>query len=673
MITFGTVVMNANTSTIKVSSTTTTIPVPPPTTTITPSTTTTILNLSAWAKVYTIKNIYKPNDHNSGYAESIQQTGDGGYILAGTVYLPNDHTWVMKLDGNGDISWQRFYSDGALHNEANSIQQTKDGGYIVAGRNFFPSGTESNFLIVKLDASGNVTWQKVYGGSGADAVRSIQQTSDGGYIVAGYTFSFGAGDENVWVIKLDNYGDMSWQKTYSVTDPDYARLEPSSIQETSGGGYIIVSDFYIYAAGAEHVGFGVTKLNKNGDIVWQRTYGDVSLDFIEANSIQQTIDGGYVVAGLISIDSKAQAWVIKLDNDGDIVWQKVYKGVESYSTHRSIKKTFDGGYILLGEATTASHGSYTFLLKLDADGNISWQKTIKRGAYDIIYSIQQTNDSKYIMAGSSSTSGYGDRDPFVLKLDSKGEISGCEIIDTCDYWADNTSVVSYQINVIVESINVVPYDASVYYGEGLLAEITTICEEESTTTTTIGELLDCYVDPSCTTDYYVRSCVTGACVSIEKCYNLWACADACNGISCGDGLEECVFNPVCSSDVQTCGQNGYCISISSCTDRIHSDMLSHPYPCSDITTTVIPSTSTTTTIEGDTCISESLYGEHSNETERLRYFRDNILSTTPEGQELIRLYYEWSPVIVEMMNEDEEFKAQMKEMMDEVVEVISSK
>jgi hypothetical protein len=206
---------------------------------------------------------------------------------------------------------QKTYGGENL-DEAHSIQQTSEGGYIVAGQTSSFGAGSDDFWVLKLDVTGNVTWQKTYGGQYSDEARSIQQTSGGGYIVAGETGSFGAGLENFWVLKLDVTGNVTWQKTYGGDILDEAR----SIQQTSEGGYIVAG--WTLSFGAGDYDFWVLKLYSNGNVTWQKTYGGGGVDI--AMSIQQTSSGDYIVAGQTwSFGAgDCDAWVLKLDANGSI-------------------------------------------------------------------------------------------------------------------------------------------------------------------------------------------------------------------------------------------------------------------------------------------------------------------------------------------------------------------
>lgn len=306
---------------------------------------------------------------NSDEASFIQQTKGGGYIVAGTTgsFAPRlDDLWVLKLKANGGIEWQKTYG-GDDFDGASSIHQTRDGGYIVAGETHSFGVGETDFWVLKLRPDGSIEWERTYGGDRWDVPSSIQQTRDEGYIVAGYTGSFVPGGQetpDLWVLKLRPDGTVEWEKIYGGDDWDSA----DSIQQTSDGGYIAAGETRSFGTG-DVMDFWVLKLRPDGTVEWQKTYGGEHWDL--AHAIQQTSDGGYIVAGEIEFAGRGDdAWVLKLRHDGSVEWQKRYGGDKPEGAH-FIQQTRDGGYIVAGETESFGAGGADFwILKLEPDGSI---------------------------------------------------------------------------------------------------------------------------------------------------------------------------------------------------------------------------------------------------------------------------------------------------------------
>ncbi|MEW5801677.1 MAG: hypothetical protein AB1847_06180 [bacterium] len=360
-------------------------------------------SLKTWEKTF----------DNPGFVNSIQQTCDGGYIL-----ITSEGT-IIKLDSNGDKIWEKAFGGAAT-----SIQQAFDGGYIVAGS----TGTESfdttgideqkpDVRIIKLNDSGNKIWEKHYGGDEFDWAESIQQTTDGGYIVAGHTYtgdtytattsSPGGEDEkynyrlqDIYVIRLDDNGDKAWEKTYKCSEVSINRA--NAVQQTSDDGYIVVGNGRYFAEQNEFSGIYIIKLDSNGDKKWEKIY-----DRGSAKSIQQTSDSGYIVAGIISPTESTYFYVIKLDNDGNKVWENTYKK-RSLNEATCIRQTSDDGYIVAGHIydTPYWEDDYTrirpepniYIIKLNNRGTKVWDKIYDNGA--TAHSVQETSDGGYIIGGS---------------------------------------------------------------------------------------------------------------------------------------------------------------------------------------------------------------------------------------------------------------------------------
>jgi REP element-mobilizing transposase RayT len=353
-------------------------------------------------------------------AYSVQQTSDGGYIVAGrtgSFVAESADIFLLKTDANGNIIWAKTYG-GTYWDEAYSVQQTSDGGYIVAGGTRSFGAGNSDVFLLKTDANGNIQWAKTYGRTSDDGASSVQQTSDGGYIVAGGTRSFGAGGD-IFLIKTDANGNIQWAKTYGGTGWD----EAYSVQQTSDGGYIVAGFTESFGAGSYDL--FLIKTDANGNVQWAKTYGETNREF--AYSVQQTSDGGYIVVGRTASFGAGSydLFLIKTDASGNIIWAKTFGGTYSDDAY-SVQQTSDGGYIVAGLKNFFGVGKI-FLIKTDANGNIIWAKTYERTGWDEAYSVQQTSDGGYIVAGYTRSSGAGD-DIFFIKTDANGNIGSCSIV-----------------------------------------------------------------------------------------------------------------------------------------------------------------------------------------------------------------------------------------------------
>jgi uncharacterized delta-60 repeat protein len=398
---------------------------------------------------------------------SIDQTSDGGYILAGRTTSSYD-VWVLKLNPDGTVAWQKTYGDTGS-DVANSIHQTSDGGYILAGQTTSFGAGSNDYWVLKLNPDGTVAWQKTYGGTSSDIANSIQQTTDGGYIVGGYSSSFGAGSNDAWVLKLNPDGTVAWQKTYGGTGGDVSY----SVQQTPDGGYIAGGSSNSFGAGNGEA--WILKLNPDGTVAWQKTYGETGWDY--ADSVQQTADGGYIVGGSSSSFGAGNYdyWVLKLDPDGTVAWQKTYGGTGGeYVYSNSIHQTLDGGYILAGETTSfGAGGSDAWVLKLNPDGTVAWQKTYGLAWDDWVFSVKQTSDG-FIMAGGTCPPG-GTCDLWVMKTNPDGAI-GCGMsADQSIAPLDTTATVTDTLSIPGDSSPTV-YDTSVT-PQDMAATVDTQCSE----------------------------------------------------------------------------------------------------------------------------------------------------------------------------------------------------
>jgi hypothetical protein len=378
------------------------------------------------------------------------------------------------------IEWQRLFG-GSGDDLAFSIQHTSDGGYIFLGNSVSSASgniTDTNhgdhdLWLVKTDGTGSIQWQRLLGGSGWDEGCSVQQTTDGGYIVLGPVASSANGDVtgvnhggydswggyDLWVVKLTSTGTIQWQQLLGGFGNDYGR----TIRQTADGGYVLVG--YTFASlsgdvtGQNHgsTDFWVVKLTSTGTIQWQRLLGGSG--FETGICIRQTVDEGYILIGESTSSASGDVtstnhggydvWVVKLTKTGTIQWQQLLGGSADDHAY-SIDQTTDGGYIFVGETTSngtgtvisGNHGGLDiWVVKLNSTGSIKWQKLLGGSGTEYGHSVQQTADGGYVLLGQSDSSANGDVsdtnhgsfDSWVVKLNDMGQILWQKLVGGTGY------------------------------------------------------------------------------------------------------------------------------------------------------------------------------------------------------------------------------------------------
>jgi hypothetical protein len=385
---------------------------------------------------------------------SVIQTFDEGFVAAGVSYSTNGNVtgnhgfgdfWIVKLNASGILQWQKSYG-GSADDGAFSVAQTDDAGFVVAGTSTSTNGDVTvnhgleDWWIVKLNSSGILQWQKSFGGSSVDIPYDIHQTSDLGFIIAGYTISNDGdvtgndGFEDFWIVKLNSSGTLEWQKTFGGSMDERA----FSIQQTTDGGYI--AGGYTRSTNGDVTGnhgdydYWIIKLNSSGTLQWQKTLGGTSND--QAKTIQQTADGGYIAAGFtassngdVTVQNGSEdLWMVKLNSSGVLQWQKTLGGSGVDQAYQ-IKQLSGGGYVVSGSSyslngdVTGNHGGYDYwVARTDGVGNIVWQMSLGGSSVEEAYSVSPTTNNGYIVAGGTlSTDGnvtgnHGDFDYWIVKL-----------------------------------------------------------------------------------------------------------------------------------------------------------------------------------------------------------------------------------------------------------------
>ena len=349
---------------------------------------------------------------SADWGEEARQTTDGGYIIAGATRSYGagaSDVYLIKTDASGSKEWEQTF-DGSDADYANSVQQTTGGGYIIAGATRSYGAGAADVYLIKTDASGNKEWDKTFGGTMDDYAHSVEQTTDGGYIIAGLTTSYGAGEEDIYLVKTDSSGNEEWEKTFGGGSTDIAY----SVQQTTDGGYIIAG--YTNSYGAGSYDFYLVKTDASGNMEWEKTIGGGSTDL--AYAVQQTTDGGYIITGQTADYSAGWYYVylVKTDASGNMEWDNTFGGSD-YDDAYAVQQTTDGGYIIAG--ITFSYGAGEediYLVKTDSSGNMEWEKTIGGSSYDYAYSVEQTTDGGYIIGGLTISYGAGATDVYLVKV-----------------------------------------------------------------------------------------------------------------------------------------------------------------------------------------------------------------------------------------------------------------
>ena len=342
---------------------------------------------------------YGGRGSDGGY--SVQQTSTGGYILAGYTNSYGsgaDDLWLIKTNFHGERVWSRVFG-GGQNDYGRSVKETEDGGYIIAGEtNSFGSGNYDVYL-VRVDTAGNRLWDKTFGGLGDDIGYEVVGSADGGYVIAGHTRSYGRGGDDAWLIKTGPKGKKEWSRFYGGSGYDNAR----SVQQTTDGGYILTGGTTSYGSGNTDV--WLVKVGPNGKKKWDKTFGGHKAD--SGYMVRQTMDGGYIIVGeTSSFGSRGNSDVllVKADSLGNKVWQRSFGGKETDIGY-SVSQTSDGGYIVTGETSSFGNGNNDiWLVRVGPGGNKVWSKTFGGKGVDRGHSVQQELGGGFLMAGVSTIS-----------------------------------------------------------------------------------------------------------------------------------------------------------------------------------------------------------------------------------------------------------------------------
>jgi hypothetical protein len=351
---------------------------------------------------------------------SVQQIWDSGYYVVGyteSIGAGSGDVNLIRTDSLGTALWTRTYG-GTSMDIGYQAQNTFEGKYIIAGLTYSFGAGSGDVYLIRTEANGDTLWTRTFGGADLDWGYSVQQTEDHGFIVAGSTSSFGAGMDDFYLIKTDSTGETIWEKTYGGAQNDQGR---SVWQTWPDGGYILAGSTSSYGSGESDV--YLIKTDSLGNLVWSRTYGDVGSD--HGLFVQQTSpDGGYIVAGdkYSAYTGGRDIFLIKTDTSGDTLWTKTFGG-PGIDAGSAVRATTDGGYIVTGYTESYGYGGRdVYLIKTDSAGQVLWAENYGGRDHDVGSSIWLTFDGGYIITGYTESSGAGDRDVFLIKTDANGVV-----------------------------------------------------------------------------------------------------------------------------------------------------------------------------------------------------------------------------------------------------------
>ena len=375
---------------------------------------------------------------------------------------------IPIVQTTGEIQLVNTY--GGSKNEAiNAIVSTNDGGYAVLGYTQSNDGdvtdkTDDSFdyYVLKFSADGEKEWSKTYGGSDEDRGNDIIQTSDDGFAILGSSqsndidISQNAGSQDFWIVKLDSFGNISWQKSFGYPGADYG----TTLIETSDNGYLVTGVLDVTASGGEgnsrrtskHAGGDVwaIKISAIGVLEWSKFYGGGNTD--TPLGIVKTDDNSFIIAcssdsedvDITDNNGSYDFWILKISNTGVLLWEKSFGGTE-IDEARAITRSEDGNFIIVGD-TRSSNGDVTlnngaadvWMLKINTEGNLLWQKTIGGASFDVARSISKTQDNGFVIAGSSRSldngfTNQGQNDGLILKVDSEGEVVWKKTVGGSDF------------------------------------------------------------------------------------------------------------------------------------------------------------------------------------------------------------------------------------------------
>lgn len=356
-----------------------------------------------------------------GEGHFVEQTRDGGLILTGWIDSggAGSDVFIAKYDGGGRNLWFQTYR-GNGYSDGHCVREVRGGGFIAVGETKSKDAYDHDVYVVRTDGKGALMWEKVFGGARCDYAWSVRQTKDGGFIMAGGTESFGAGIYDVYLVKLDSTGNVVWEKTFggSASDCGYSLLQ------LADGGFLVAGSAESFSAGNPDV--YLLRTDADGEMIWQKTYGGSGSDY--GWHLLEAAGGGYVIAGEKEVVNEQgagfAAYLLKVDDDGKQLWENTYGNGKASSFYGACR--VGDGYVLTGKIESES-GYDLYVVKTSEDGSLIWEKTLEGVGSNSGYAVAQTRGGGLVVAGKKGIEKSAASEIIMLKLNTGSKANGAYV------------------------------------------------------------------------------------------------------------------------------------------------------------------------------------------------------------------------------------------------------
>jgi len=397
-----------------------------------------IASISASAQI-TFQKTYGDSTVND-IGQSILQTGDGGYLIAATRYTTGNQIeslFLIRTDGIGDTLWTTNVNESTVNYSGAQVIQTYDGGFAITGI----KGSTNTLVpyLLKIDAAGNMLWNKTYLWFAQERINSIVQTPDSGFLLAGYLYN---GNDLVYFIRTNSAGDTLWTKSYKE---NLFNATIYSVRMTPDGGFVAAG--FIQNTGTQDVDAFLFKTDAAGNFLWAKGYGGTGYDY--AQQVEVMPDSGFAIAAVTYSFGAGLAdfYLIRTDSAGNPLWSKTYGGA-SDDRSESIRSTPDGGLLFTGEAASFSFGNFdVYMIMTDANGDTIWTKTVNGLENNEGYSLDMTDDGGFAITGTYFNQ-FSNNDVFFLKADASGFMGCSEVSVPTVTTTPSTQVFNHQLNFL---------------------------------------------------------------------------------------------------------------------------------------------------------------------------------------------------------------------------------